>query len=225
VVLFIAAALAARVPGCEAFSIFFRARIEPKPGMTAPMFRKTGGKVKRSAARLLDEYLVAAARTGDGKAFAMLAERWHPKLTAHAWRLTGDRDSALDAAQSAWVEMVRGLGGLQDERAFPAWAYRIVSRRCARFVGRAVRDRRLAESLASEPIDAPEQPDVPLEQERLRSAIAKLPPDQRSAIALFYLEEMSVAEVAVALEIPAGTVKTRLMHARAKLRSAFEGDE
>jgi RNA polymerase sigma factor (sigma-70 family) len=52
-----------------------------------------------------------------------------------------------------------------------------------------------------------------------------LPPDQGSAVALFYLEEMSVAEVAVALNVPAGTVKTRLMHARRKLRAALEGDE
>ena len=57
------------------------------------------------------------------------------------------------------------------------------------------------------------------------AAIAALPPDHGSAVALFYLEEMSVAEVAVALNVPAGTVKTRLMHARRKLRAALEGDE
>ena len=92
-----------------------------------------------SAARILDEYLVAAARTGDRKAFALLAQRWHGKLVAHAWRLTGDRESAMDAAQAGWLEIVRGLGRLQDERAFAAWAYRIVSRRCARQVSDAVR--------------------------------------------------------------------------------------
>ena len=58
----------------------------------------------------------------------------------------------------------------------------------------------------------------------LQSAIRMLPAEQQAAIALFYLEEMSVAEVAVALDVPAGTVKTRLMHARRKLRGAFEGD-
>jgi RNA polymerase sigma-70 factor (ECF subfamily) len=52
-----------------------------------------------------------------------------------------------------------------------------------------------------------------------------LPPEHQAAIALFYLEDMSVAEVAVALDVPAGTVKTRLMHARRKLRDVFEGDE
>ncbi len=63
------------------------------------------------------------------------------------------------------------------------------------------------------------------DEERLRAAVQALPPDQRAAIALFHFEDMSIAEVAVALDVPAGTVKTRLMHARRKLRAALEGDE
>jgi RNA polymerase sigma factor (sigma-70 family) len=181
--------------------------------------------VAKSAARILDEYLVAAARTGDGKAFAMLAERWHGKLVVHAWRLTGDQEAARDAAQAGWVEIVRGLPRLRDERAFPAWAYRIVSRRCAKLIGEAVRRREIGEALGHHPVSAMADVDGTLDRNRLRSAITGLPPDQRSAIGLFYLEEMSVAEVAVALNVPAGTVKTRLMHARNKLRAALEGDE
>ncbi len=181
-------------------------------------------RVSRGAARILDEYLVASARSDDRKAFAMLAERWHGKLVAHAWRLTGDRDSARDAAQAGWVEIVRGLHRLQDERAFPAWAYRIVSRRCARLVGESVRRRELGEALAEQPDVAEADAGEALDAERLRAAIVRLPSDQRSAIALFHLEEMSVAEVAVALNVPAGTVKTRLMHARRKLGAALEGD-
>jgi RNA polymerase sigma factor (sigma-70 family) len=169
--------------------------------------------------------MVASARAGDRQAFAMLAERWQGKLVAHAWRLTGDRDAARDAAQAGWIEIVRGIHRLQDERAFPAWAYRIVSRRCARLVGESIRRRELGEALAEQPRFVEADAGEAVDGERLRSAIAELPSDQRSAIALFYLEEMSVAEVAVALTIPAGTVKTRLMHARRKLRAALEGDE
>jgi len=69
----------------------------------------------------------------------------------------------------------------------------------------------------------PVQPEA--DEERLRRAIQALPRDQRAAIALYHLEEMSVAEVAVALNVAAGTVKTRLMHARRKLRAALEGEE
>ena len=181
--------------------------------------------MNRSAARIFDEYLIAAARTGDRKAFGMLAKRWHPKLVAHAWRLTGDREAAKDAAQDSWVEIARGLSRLQDERAFPAWAYRIASRRCAKAVRGMVRDRGLADALAKEPEGSDAPADELLDRDRLRRAIATLPPEQKSAIALFYLDEMSVAEVAVALDVPAGTVKTRLMHARRKLRDALEGEE
>jgi len=181
--------------------------------------------VTSNRARLLDEYLVAAARTGDGKAFAILVERWSGKLIAHAWRLTGDREAARDAAQGAWVEIVRGLGRLKDERAFPAWAFRIVTRRCARHVGERVREREIAGQLADQPAVVADDPGAGVDAQRLRVAIARLPSDQKSAVALFYLEEMSVAEVAVALSVPAGTVKTRLMHARRKLCAALEGDD
>jgi len=59
----------------------------------------------------------------------------------------------------------------------------------------------------------------------VRHAVRALPPDQQAAIALFYLEEMSVAEVAIALDAPVGTIKTRLMHGRSKLRLAILGEE
>lgn len=180
--------------------------------------------MRRSAARVFDEYLVAAAKTGNRKSFDLLAERWQCKLVAHAWRLTGDVESARDAAQAAWVEIIRGLARLQDERAFPAWAYRIVSRRCARQIDSEVRRRALADALEAEPPQE-EQDEYADGGGRLRSAISRLPPEQRAAIGLYYLEEMSVAEVAVALAVPAGTVKTRLMHARRKLRAALEGDD
>ncbi len=179
----------------------------------------------RTAARIFDEYLVASARAGDRKAFEQLARRWQKKLVAHAWRLTGDIEGARDAAQAGWIEIVRGLGSLQDERAFPAWAYRIVSRVCARQIGSAQRRRQLAVVLVSEPDADVADVGERLDAGRLRTAIGELTPEQRSAIALFHFEELSVAEVAVALNVPAGTVKTRLMHARRKLRAALEGEE
>jgi RNA polymerase sigma-70 factor (ECF subfamily) len=177
----------------------------------------------REAERALDAYLIASARIGDAKAFALLFKRWNPRLTSHAWRLLGDREAAGDAVQEAWAEIVRGLGRLADLSAFPAWAYRIVSRRCAKTIGRNVRERKAADALAAEPEESGDAPAA--DTLRLRQAIDALPPDQRAAIALFYLEDMSVAQVAVALAVPAGTVKTRLMHARHKLRAALEGVE
>ncbi len=178
------------------------------------------------AERALDEYLVASARIGDRRAFGLLVRRWNGKLLAHAWRLLGDGEKAKDAVQDGWNEIIRGLPKLVDTRAFPAWAFRIVSRRCARLIGQARQDRRLRDALENEfRADSYEASHDRLEFERIRQAMAALPAEQRAAIALFHLEELSVAEVAVALDVPVGTVKTRLMNARRRLRAALEGDE
>lgn len=174
----------------------------------------------RTRAQLLTDLLVAAARAGDARAFEALVRLWHPRFLAHAARLLGDRDRAADAVQSAWVEIVRGLGSLADVCAFPAWALRIVSRRVAREIGGAVQTRRLAAALDALPAAAPAR-----DTGDLGAAIARLPPLQRAALALHHVDGLSIAEVAIALDCPVGTVKTRLMHARAKLRAALEGDD
>ncbi|MEE4212521.1 MAG: sigma-70 family RNA polymerase sigma factor [Parvularcula sp.] len=179
----------------------------------------------RHPSQLLDEYLVVSAKGGDSNAFAMLVRRWQKKLIAHAWRLTDDREAAQDAVQTGWSDIVRGLPRLQDEQAFPAWAYRIVSRACAKQIDRKVQRRKIIEALASEASPEPQSAETGVDGQRLRQAVRALPPEQRAAVALFHFEELSVAEVAVALDVPMGTVKTRLMHARRKLRAAMEGEE
>ncbi len=178
--------------------------------------------MRRQASQVLDDFLVASARGGDASPFAKLFERWNPRLTAHAWRLLGHADDAREATQSGWLEIAQGLRRLRDERAFPAWAYRIVSRRCARTIARAIRERGAREG---EPHCAEPDPGDRIAASEVRAAVRGLPRDQRAAVALFYFEEMSVGEVAVALDVPVGTAKTRLMHARRKLRAVLEGDQ
>lgn len=177
--------------------------------------------------RAPDTLLVLSARLGDHPALERLVRRWQPRLTAHARRLLQDPDAARDAVQTSWLEIVRGLERLRDPAAFPAWAYRIVTRRCAATIGGRRRDRALAAVMACEarvPPEPPPGPDAADDHGRLRAAVRALPPEQRAAIALFHFEGLSVAETAVALDAPVGTVKTRLMHARRKLRAALEGD-
>ncbi|HUP23118.1 MAG TPA: sigma-70 family RNA polymerase sigma factor [Thermoanaerobaculia bacterium] len=181
----------------------------------------------RKTARLFDEYLAAAARAGDRGAFGRLAERWQPKLLAHAWRLMGEAEAARDVAQDAWVDIARGLARLDDASLFPAWAYRVVSRRAADAIRKRARARRLGAAFAAEAPptdDSAGRMEAAADAEPLARAIASLPPEQRAAVALFYVEDFSVAEIAAAMSVPAGTVKTRLMHARAKLRAALKGE-
>ncbi len=182
----------------------------------------------RSTERIFDEYLAASARAGDRAAFAQLAQRWQPKLFAHACRLTGEHEIARDVAQDAWADIAKGLARLDDARVFPAWAYRIVTRRAADMIRKRQRNRRVDAAFAAEPkyeADAVSQLEIAADSAPLSQAMRGLPAEQRAAVALFYIEDFSVAEIAAALNIPAGTVKTRLMHARRKLRAALEGGQ
>lgn len=181
--------------------------------------------MRRDRKRVLGEYLVSAARSGDRSAFDQLARLYQPELTRHAWRLSGDQDMAQDVLQDAWLDIVRGLGRLNDPAAFPAWAYRIVTRKCAGMIRKRQRIRDTHAALAAEPPDvmdgealAANHADVGV----VARAMADLSPYQRSALALFHRQEMSVTEIAIALDVPVGTVKTRLMHARRKIRQALE---
>lgn len=183
--------------------------------------------MRRDAARILDEYLVASARSGDRTAFSQLAGRWQPKLMAHAYRLIGDRDAARDIVQDGWADIVKGVERLDDVATFPAWAYRIISRRAADSIRRLQRQRKINSAYADEPKPSAVSTnsiEAGADAFPLRRAIETLPAHQRAAIALFYLEGFSVTEVSVALSVPVGTVKTRLMTARRKLRAVLEGD-
>lgn len=180
---------------------------------------------RKNQTKALSAYLVAAARSGDQTAMSGLVDLHGARLIAHAVRLLGDKDGARDCVQEAWLDILRGLKGLRDDTVFLPWALRIVTRRVARDIKRRQRDRALGDAVAVEPAPLPPEagPEA-ADAAKVRQALAQLPPDQRACVALFYLEDMRVAEVAIALDVPVGTVKTRLMHAREKLRAILEGE-
>ncbi len=179
----------------------------------------------RDSERIFDEYLVMAAKAGDREALARLVARYQPRLLRHAWRVIGDAERARDMVQEAWVEILRGLARLDDAAAFPAWAYRIVTRRCHRLFHRSAREPLEPEDAGeSVVVETPENQsaEFAFDLSQVMEAIATLPAPQRAALALFYTEGLSVAEIAIALDVPPGTVKTRLMHARRKVRALLE---
>lgn len=174
--------------------------------------------------RALDALQIAAWRGGDQSALAALMRRRGPVLLAHARRLSDGRDAAEEIVQAAWVAIWRGLAGLRDDAAFLAFALRIVTRLAAQEVARRQAARRLAAAAA--PLQEAEGavPD-PAEAHDLQAALAALPPADRALVTLALVEEMSGAELAQALDIPVGTVKSRLFHARRRLREALTEGE
>lgn len=182
----------------------------------------------QSASRIVEDYVVTCAQMGDRVAQEYLVARYQRRFLRHAFRLLGDVEPAQDVVQEGWIEIFGGLRKLKDSKAFPAWAFRIISRRCAKHIAGLQKSRRALEALScGNPLDVGAADAIERFADRgpLRQALAGLPADQRATVALFYLEEMSVAEVAVALDVPVGTVKSRLTNARGKLRDALEGED
>lgn len=176
---------------------------------------------RRSSSAVLDEYLVLESRLGDARAFSRLVRRWQPRLLRHAYGFTRDREAARDVTQESWMAIIRGLASLRDPARFRAWAFRIVANKSRDWVRREQARRRAREGL--EPAPARSQPGpARMAIRRVRAGLARLEPGQRVILTRFYLEEMSVREIADALGIPRGTVKSRLFYARNAFRAALE---
>ena len=175
----------------------------------------------RPVDQVFDELLVLHAQSGRRLALDRLALRWRPRHYAHARRLLGSAENAADAVQDAWIGIVRGLWRLRDPARFPAWSYSIVTRRCQDLLRRRLRAPETALDDSVDPAAAAERDEV----DDLRVGIRALPGDQRAAVAMFYRDGLTVIEIAEALKIPVGTVKTRLFHARRALRRHLVGDE
>ena len=172
---------------------------------------------------LNDELLVLRCQEGDAEAFQALVGRWQQRLWRHAWRLTGDESAAWDALQEAWIGISRGLGRLEDATAFPAWAYQIVGNKCRDSVRRE-RRRREAADIYSEAMQREEQEGAAAQQQHnsLKEAVEQLSGPDRAILSLRYEEQFDMAEIAAILGIPEGTVKSRLFHARTRLRKHLE---
>ena len=176
-----------------------------------------------------DELLVLKCQDGDAPALDELVSRWQGRFVGHACRLTGQPEAARDAVQEAWLAIVRGLGRLDDPARFGPWAYRIVGNKAIDWVRRQGRRRRIDQELLD---TQRRQEDLSRrdstgdrEHELLVQALHALAPDRQALLGLYYQDGFSVREIAEILEIPAGTVKSRLFHARHQLKEALEGGE
>lgn len=183
--------------------------------------------MQRNTQQVAMELLVLRCQDGEKFAWVQLVREWRPRLLAHAARQLGQADAAEDAVQEAWMAITRGLGQLDDPAAFRAWAYRIVSHKCADRIRKWKRQRRLEASIARANPDASTSDftmgaDQEAEDAQLRAAIRNLPADLHAVVAMHYGEGMGIAEIAHALDIPPGTVKSRLFNARKRLAEAIE---
>lgn len=177
-----------------------------------------------------DRSLADRARTGDLDAFEELMHARIDAIYRVSYAIVGDEADARDATQEAFIAAWRRIRGLRDADRFDAWLQRIAVN-AARMTLRARGRRRVREIPAGDiaaiaaasdrTIAAPERRDADV----LGAALDRLPLDQRTILVLHHLEGREVADLAELLEIPPGTVKSRLHTARAALQAALAAEE
>ncbi|NVJ64929.1 MAG: RNA polymerase sigma factor [Gammaproteobacteria bacterium] len=161
-----------------------------------------------------EELLVISAQAGNEAAFAELYQAMFQPLVKFAYKLCGHHDWAQDAVQDVWLDTTKKLRKLEDPKAFRSWMFRAVRWRCIDLARKANKTQTIAEDE-----QLPEASEELSEDSGLIKLIDQLPEVERQAIYLFYLQEFSIAEIAIVLEVPQGTVKSRLNRARKHLET------
>ncbi len=175
------------------------------------------------AARERESWWVLRAQSGDVEAFDELLKAVQEPLYRYIFHVVRESSLAEDVLQEVFLRIYRKLKYLREPEVFRAWAYRIATRETFRHLKR---ERRWTEQVRDEtalkliPSPPPRREEFAPELiEQLTAEIATLSPASRAVIVLYYLHEMSLDETAAVLEIPLGTVKSRLAYGLESLRA------
>ena len=173
--------------------------------------------------------IIRRVQHGDTEAFSVLVAAYEKNVFNVALQLTGNREDAQDMAQEAFLKAYNSLPSFRGDSKFSSWLYRIVSNVCLDFKRR--QSRRPSSSLTVEDdegetlqldiADESQSPEALLERkltrEAVRRGLASLPDEQRQILLLREIQGLSYEEIAEAMDLEPGTVKSRIFRARKKL--------
>lgn len=168
---------------------------------------------------LTDAVLAVRCQLGEVEAFDRLVERFHPPLYNYVRRLTGSDDAAADAVQDVWVRVVRGLPRLREPERLRAWIFSIAHRTLMDRLRVQYSDLEVTGIDVSEHAAEPDDLTAEEQSAAVHAALETMPLIEREILTLFYLRELSLSDISAALDLPIGTVKSRLFRARRLLHT------
>lgn len=191
-----------------------------------------------SEAHLDDELLIRRAQKGDRTAFDALIAKHSTRAYQYAFRLTRNPEEASDVVAEGFVRVFNAISNFKGQSAFTTWLYRIMTN-CFLDIRKKEKSRSAmsiesalvttegdvelqVEDPSASPHDATERNE---RERRFEKAVARLPEYQRAMILMYHAEMMAYEEIAAALDLPIGTVKSRLNRARLTLREMLQKDE
>lgn len=168
-----------------------------------------------------DRVLAAAAGTGDRRALELLLDRHADRVHAICRRVLGNPDDALDATQEALIAVARGIHRFDGRAAFTTWLYRVATNAALDEVRRRGRRPRPVEELPQPVGSSSGLEDRVGAAIDVDAALATLPEEFRVAVVLRDLCDLDYAEIAEVLDVPPGTVRSRIARGRAALATAL----
>ncbi len=183
--------------------------------------------MEQSSSIRTDAWLVSRVRDGDLDALGELYERHKALVYRTALAIIHDEEAADDVLQDVFLRIHTYAHRIDTTLPLEPWLYRVTVNQAYSWITHAKRWVRTIQAVLGRWLSAPEWQVGPekLTEERekwqhLQNAIDALPPSHRSVVVLHYLEGLGLEDIAAVLEIPEGTVKSRLYYARKKLRKA-----
>ena len=180
----------------------------------------SGRSLASERERILGELLVLRCKRGDATAWPKLIKLWQPRLFYFVRRLVPQESDAWDVLQQTWLGAVQNIRTLSEPKHLATWLYRIAR-------NKAISLRRTP--FPQNSTDAIEEPaaadDVETkfdDAEAVHLAMDELSLPHREALTLHFLQDLSIEQIAHVLDVPEGTVKSRLFHAKRALRAILE---
>ena len=172
----------------------------------------------------MDRELVERARSGDEEAFGLIADAAFDRCYGVAHRILGEAPAAQDATQQALLDIWRKLPDLRDPDRFEAWCYRIVVHACYAEIRRTRRAIPGFLPEETEPATSADEFRAIVDRDEIERAFDRQRVEHRAVLVLRYYLELPLEEIATILEIPTGTVKSRLHNGLRGMRAALEAD-
>ena len=175
------------------------------------------------AASEQESWWVLQAQSGSREAVDELFKSVQEPLYRYIVAVVKEKQLAEDILQEVFIRIYRKLRWLREPRAFRAWCYQIASREAFRYLKRERRwTEQIRDDAALNVVAAGEPPYSPELVQQLPELVGELSPASRAVVVLYYLHELSLVETAAVLDIPVGTVKSRLAYGLASLRHRLE---
>ena len=161
-----------------------------------------------------DAEAIKRCQQGDYDAFRHLVEHYQKRAVAHANAILFDRNDAEDAVQEAFIDAFKAIGTFDTSRTFYQWFYVLLRNRCYKLTAK----RRPSESIEDVQLLSTKSGTADDTRLELEKALRSLTREEREIVSLKYFTGLSYDELATYLEIPRGTVMSRLFYARQRLQ-------